>query len=33
MHTLSEVTKWLDEGSSVDIIYLDFQNASDKVPH
>jgi len=23
----------IDEGSSVDIIYLDFQNAFDKVPH
>ena len=28
-----EITKWLDEGSPVDIIYLDFQNAFDKVPH
>ena len=28
-----EITKWLDEGSPVYIIYLDFQKAFDKVPH
>ena len=28
-----EITKWIDEGSPADIIYLDFQNAFDKVPH
>ena len=28
-----EVSKWVDEGSPVDIIYLDFQKAFDKVPH
>ena len=28
-----EITKWLDEGLPVDIIYLDFQKAFDKVPH
>ena len=28
-----EITKWLDEGSPVDIIYLDFQKAFDKVPN
>ena len=28
-----EITKWVDEGSSVYIIYLDFQKAFDKVPH
>ena len=27
------LTKWLDEGSPVDIINLDFQKAFDKVPH
>ena len=30
---MEEITKWIDEGSPVDIIYLDFQNAFDKVPH
>ena len=30
---LEEITKWLDEGSPVDIIYLDFQKAFYKVPH
>ena len=30
---LEEITKWIDEGPPVDIIYLDFQNAFDKVPH
>ena len=28
-----EITKWVDEGSPVDIIYLDFQKAFDKLPH
>ena len=28
-----EITKWVDEGSPVDEIYLDFQKAFDKVPH
>ena len=28
-----EITKWVDEGSPVDAIYLDFQKAFDKVPH
>ena len=30
---LEEITKWLDDGSQVDEIYLDFQKAFDKVPH
>ena len=30
---LETVTKLLDEGFSVDIIYLDFAKAFDKVPH
>ena len=28
-----EITKWVDEGSPVDVVYLDFQKAFDKVPH
>ncbi len=30
---LEDITKWVDDGSAVDIIYLDFQKAFDKVPH
>ena len=30
---LEDITKWIDEGSSTDIIYLDFQKAFDTVPH
>ena len=30
---LEEITKWIDVGSPVDITYLDFQKAFDKVPH
>ena len=28
-----EITKWIDERSPVDIIYIDFQKVFDKVPH
>ena len=28
-----EITKWVDEGSPVDVIYLDFQKPFDKLPH
>ena len=28
-----EITKWVDDGSPVDVVYLDFQKAVDKVPH
>ena len=27
-----EITKWVDDGSPVDVVYLDFQKAFDKVP-
>ena len=30
---LEELTKWVDDGSPVDVIYLDFQKAFDKVPN
>ena len=30
---MEEITKWIDDGSPVDITYLDFQKACDKVPH
>ena len=30
---LEEITNGIDEGPPVDIIYLDFQKAFDKVPH
>ena len=28
-----EITKWVDDGSSVDVIHLDFQKSFDKVLH
>ena len=30
---LEDIAKWIDEGPPVDIMYLDFQKAFDKVPH
>ena len=30
---LEEITKWVDDGSPVDVVYLDFQKAFDKLPH
>ena len=30
---LEEITKWVDDGSPVDVVYLDFQKAFDKAPH
>ena len=30
---LEEITKWVDDGSPVDVIYLDFQKVFDEVPH
>ena len=29
---MEEITKWVDDGSQVDV-YLDFQKAFDKMPH
>ena len=28
-----EITKWVDDGSPVDVVYLDFQKGFDKVLH
>ena len=33
MVVIEEVTNYLDSGYLVDVIYLDFQKAFDKVPH
>ena len=30
---MEEITKWVDDGSPVDVVYIDFQKAFDKVPH
>ena len=30
---LEEITNWVDDGSPVDVVYLDFQKAFDKLPH
>ena len=30
---LEDITKWVDDGSPVDVVYLNFQKAFDKVPH
>ena len=33
LECLEKVAKYLDSGEPVDVIYLDFQKAFDKVPH
>ena len=33
MFVWEEITKWVDDGSPVDVVYLDFQKAFEKVPH
>ena len=32
-YVFEETTKWVDDGSPIGVIYLDFQKAFDKVPH
>ena len=31
--SFEEITKWVDDGSPVDVVYLDFQKVFNKVPH
>ena len=33
MSNQSQITKWVDDGSLVDFVYLDFQKVYDKAPH
>ena len=33
LETFELLTKWLDAGKGIDIVYLDYQKAFDKVPH
>ena len=33
LYYLEEITMWLDDGSIVNVVYLDFQKPIDKVPH
>ena len=30
---MNQATKWMDDGKSFDVLYLDFQKAFDKVDH
>eukprot|EP00061_Rhincodon_typus_P007013 g28259.t1 len=32
-HAFKEVTKTIDESRAVDVVYMDFSNAFEKVPH
>ena len=33
LYFVEETTKWVDDGSPGDVVYLDFQKAFYKVPH
>ena len=33
MFFFKEITKWVDDGSPVNVVNLDFQKAFDKMPH